>query len=74
MNEEFIKIIQEQNKTIELMQGTIQNLINKVNALSADLNYLHEMHSAPLHKAVSELQEEIAKERNVPVSTFTWRV
>ena len=74
MNEEFIKIIQEQNKTIGLMQGTIQYLINKVNALSADLDYLHENANPKLTKAVSELQEEVAKEKNVPVSTFTWRV
>ena len=38
------------------------------------MDYLHKMHSVPLHKAVSELQEEFAKEKNVPVSTFVWRV
>ena len=73
-NEELEKIIQEQTVTIKLMQATIQNLINKINVLQGDMDYLHESTSPKLIKAVSELQEEVAKEKNVPVSTFTWRV
>lgn len=73
-SEEMEKIIQEQTETIKLMQKTIANLLTKINGLVGDMDYLHKMHSVPLHKAVSELQEEFAKEKNVPVSTFVWRV
>jgi len=74
MNEEFIKIIQEQNKTIEIMQATIQNLITKINALQGDMDYLHETTSPKLIKAVKELQEDIANDKGMPVSSFVWRL
>lgn len=73
-NEELEKIIQEQTATIKLMQATIQNLITKINALQGDMDYLQESTSPKLIKAVSELQEEVAKERGIPVSYFTWRL
>lgn len=72
--EQLQEILREQTETIKLMQGTIANLMTTINGLVGDMDYLHETTSPKLIKAVSELQEEIAKDKGMPVSSFTWRV
>ena len=72
--EQLQEILREQTETIKLMQGTIANLMTTINGLVGDMDYLHETTSPKLIKAVSELQEEIAKNKGMPVSSFTWRV
>jgi len=72
--EQLQEILKEQTETIKLMQGTIANLMTTINGLVGDMDYLHETTSPKLIKAVSELQEEIAKDKGMPVSSFTWRV
>lgn len=72
--EQLQEILKEQTETIKLMQGTIANLLTTINGLVGDMDYLHETTSPKLIKAVSELQEEVAKDKGMPVSSFTWRV
>lgn len=72
--EKILKTIETQTEVISDMQKTIGVLTTRLNALSGDVDYLHENTSADLIKAVREVQEVMAKNNNEPIQFMFTRV
>ena len=58
------EIIKTQMETIALMQRTIENIQKKLNGVIGDLDYLQESINPDIVKAVRELQEQVAKDKD----------
>lgn len=56
------------------IEKRIERLEAKINAIEGDLSYLFESTNPKITKAIREIQEELAKDKNIPVSSFIWRV
>lgn len=70
----LLKTMEIQKETIADMQKTIGILTTRINALSGDMDYLHENTSKDLIKAVREMQEVMAKNNNEPIQFMFTRV
>ena len=58
---------------IEKLEERIEKLERRYKGIIDDLNNLYDINAPLLYKAIREIQEHIAKEQNIPVSSFVWR-
>lgn len=56
------------------IEERIEKLEAKISEIEGDLNYIFESSNPNIVKAIREIQEELAKDKNIPVSSFIWRV
>ena len=59
---------------IERLEERIEKLERRCKGIIDDLNNLYDVNPQLLYKSIREIQEHIAKEQNIPVSSFVWRV
>jgi archaellum component FlaC len=56
------------------IEERIEKLEAKISEIEGDLNYIFESSNPNIVKAIREIQEELAKDKNISVSSFIWRV